>query len=286
MLPLANERKVITRQFARCYNGDNNLAMAERLNTTFSRRTSSKRRIMNIANRFEQIKGELNAQQTIQGLRDDMREALSKFGEINELLWPLLEAAEMAPLTQLKNIYRQKDFEEAWNPVHDRAFYATKEAIANATLLVHPLPKAQTKIWCDASNFAVGAVLVQFQRGVWKPLSFWSKQLNHAQRGYSATDRELLAVSYAVDKFRAYLKGQPIIVRTYHQPLVGALTKTSDTALPVPRRHLLKIAQFVDQLHYLKGEEKRRRRCHATRPITTQRESDGNRYCRRRLGLG
>ena len=160
----------------------------------------------------------------------------------------------MAPLTQLKNISRQKDFEEAWNPVHDRAFHATKEAIANATLLVHPLPKAQTEIWCDTSNIAVGAVLVQFQRGLWKPLSFWSKQLNHAQRGYSATDRELLAVSYAVDKFRAYLEGQPIIVRTDHQPLVGALTKKADTALPVPRRHLLKIAQFVDQLHYLKGE--------------------------------
>ena len=58
----------------------------------------------------------------------------------------------MAPLTQLKNISRQKDFEEAWNPVHDRAFYAT---IANATLLVYPLPKAQTAIWCDASNIAV-----------------------------------------------------------------------------------------------------------------------------------
>ena len=32
----------------------------------------------------------------MQGLRDDMREALSKFGEINELLWPLLEAAEVS----------------------------------------------------------------------------------------------------------------------------------------------------------------------------------------------
>ena len=70
--------------------------MTERLNTTFSRRTSSKRRMTNIANRFEQIKGELNAQQTVQSLRDDMRDALSKFGEINELLWPLLEAAEVS----------------------------------------------------------------------------------------------------------------------------------------------------------------------------------------------
>ena len=138
-------------------------------------------------------------------------------------------SVKMEPQTQLKNISRQKDFEEAWNPVHDRAFYATKEAIANATLLVHPLPKAQTEIWCDASNIAVGAVLVQFQRGVWKPLSFWTKQLNHAQRCYAATDRELLAVSYAVDKFRAYLEGQPIIVRTDHQLLVGPTATFAET---------------------------------------------------------
>ena len=57
-----------------------------------------------------------------------------------------------------------------------------------------------------------------------------------------------------MDKFRSYLEGQPIIVRTDHLPLVGSLTKKADTALPIPRRHLLKIAQFVDQLYYLKGE--------------------------------
>ena len=70
--------------------------MAERLNTTFLRRTSSKRRITNIANRFDQIKGEVNAHQPAQGLREDMRDALSKFGEINEQLWSLLEAAEVS----------------------------------------------------------------------------------------------------------------------------------------------------------------------------------------------
>ena len=129
-----------------------------------------------------------------------------------------------------------------------------KAAIATATLLVHPQPDAPTEIWCDASNIAVEAVLVQLQHGIWKPLSLWSRQLNNAQRNYSATDRELLAVSYAVDKFRSYLEGRLIVIRTDHKPLVGSVTKKADTALPIPRRNLLKIAQFVDQLHYLKAE--------------------------------
>ena len=100
----------------------------------------------------------------------------------------------------------------------------------------------------------LGAFWFNSQHGIWKPLSFWSRQLNSAQRNYSATDRELLAVSYAVDKFRSYLEGQPIVVRTDHKPLVGSVTKEADTALPILRRHLLNIAQFVDQLHYLNAE--------------------------------
>ena len=153
-------------------------------------------------------------------------------------------SAKMAPLFKLKNIIRQKDFEKAWLPEHDVAFSNIKAAMASATLLVHPSPTAHTEIWCDASNIAVGAVLVQLQHGVWRPLSFWSKLLNKAQCGYSATDRELLAVSYAVDKFRSYLEGQPVVVRTDHKALVGSLTNKADTALPIPRRRLLKIASL------------------------------------------
>ena len=117
-----------------------------------------------------------------------------------------------------------------------------KAAIATASLLVHPQPDAPTEIWLDASNIAVGAVLVQLQQGILKPLSFWSRQLNNAQRNYSATNRELLAVSYNVDKFRSYLGDHLIVVRTDYRPLVGSVTKKADTALPIPRHHLLKIA--------------------------------------------
>ena len=104
------------------------------------------------------------------------------------------------------------------------------------------------------ADIVVGVVLMQLQHGVWRPLSFWSKLLNKAQCGYSATEMELLAVSYAVDKFRSYLEGQPVLVRAHHNATVGLLTKKADTAIPIPRRNLLKIAHFVNKLHYLEGE--------------------------------
>ena len=161
-------------------------------------------------------------------------------------------SANTAPLSKLKNIIRQKDFEKAWLPEHAVAFSNIKAAMASATLLVHPSQTAQTEIWCD---IAVGAVLVQLQHVEWRPLSFWSKLLNKAQCGYSATDKELLAVSYAVDKCRSYLEGQPVVVRTDHKALVGSLTKEADTALPIPRRHLIKIAQFVNNCATLRVRE-------------------------------
>ena len=45
-----------------------------------------------------------------------------------------------------------------------------------------------------------------------------------------------------------------MVVRTDHEALVGSLTKKADTALPIPRRHLHKIAEFVHKLYYLEGE--------------------------------
>ena len=151
-------------------------------------------------------------------------------------------SAKMAMLSKLNNIIRQKDFEKAWLPEHDVAFSCYGECHSAGASIT------------NSSNIAVSAVLVQLQHGLWRPLSFWSKRLNKAQCGYSATDREPLAVSYAVDKLRSYLEGQPVVVRTDHKALVGSLTKKADTALPISRRHLLKIAQFVNKLHYLEGE--------------------------------
>ena len=148
----------------------------------------------------------------------------------------------MAPLSKLKNITRHKYFDKAWLPEHDVAFSNIKAAMASATIQVHPSPTAQTESWCDASYIAVGGVLVQLQQGIWRPLSFWSKLVNKAQCGYSVTNRERLAVSYAVDKFRSYMDGQPVVVHTDYKALVGSLTMKADTELPIHRRHLLKIA--------------------------------------------
>ena len=155
-------------------------------------------------------------------------------------------AGKLAPLYKMKKHRSQKKITEHGGDVHDRAFKIAELAVAKAKMLAHRVAGAPTELWCDAFNISVGAVLVKKTKGYWRPLAFWSKQLNNAQMNYSATDRELLAVSYAVDHFRHHIEGQPITVRTDHLPLVGSFKKAADTAVPILRRPLNRIAQFID----------------------------------------
>ncbi|GJS32651.1 reverse transcriptase domain-containing protein [Tanacetum coccineum] len=57
---------------------------------------------------------------------------------------------------------------------------------------------------CDASDFAVGAVLGQRIDGKFKPIYYANKTLNNAQEHYTTTEKELLAVVFSFDKFRPY----------------------------------------------------------------------------------
>lgn len=71
----------------------------------------------------------------------------------------------------------------------------------------------------DASNYALGAVLLQGEGHDERPLEYASRLLTSAERNYTTTEREALAVVWAVERFRGYLDGHPVTVRSDHQPL-------------------------------------------------------------------
>ena len=64
-----------------------------------------------------------------------------------------------------------------WTESRDKAFVATKAALANATMLARPSPTASIAITSDASDYAVGAVYEQWVGGAWQPLAFFNRQL-------------------------------------------------------------------------------------------------------------
>jgi hypothetical protein len=78
---------------------------------------------------------------------------------------------------------------------------------------------------CDASDYAVGAVLGQRVENLPHVIYYASKTLNDAQLNYSTTKKELLAVVFALDKFRSYLLGSKVLVYSDHAALKYLLSK-------------------------------------------------------------
>ena len=141
-----------------------------------------------------------------------------------------------------------------WNEEATAAFMATKEALANATLLYYPKPDAPTCLMMAASNTAVGAVLQQYVDGMWHLISF-SKKMKPAETHYSTFDRELLAVYLAIQHFQHFLQGRQFHVLTDHKPLTFALQAHPDWHSPRQARQLDFTSQFTSNIRHIHGSE-------------------------------
>jgi len=143
------------------------------------------------------------------------------------------------------NFYRRfiKDFSQVCNPITDtlngnpkdvhwgreqeEAFEELKKRFTTAPILSHFYPGRKTVVETDASDFALGCVLSQYQGRRLHPVAFHSRKLNSAERNYEIHDKELLAIMEAFKEWKRYLWGEeePMTVYTYHQNLQSFLTK-------------------------------------------------------------
>ncbi len=142
-----------------------------------------------------------------------------------------------------------------WSAAMRDAFTPARLALSSSALLAHPAPGAEISLVTDASATHVGAAIQQRRPGqAWRPLGFFSAQLDKAQVGYSAFDRELLAVVAAIRHFRYMLEGRSFDVFTDHKPLVGALHRRSDPISARQQRHLSFVAEFAPVIRHITGE--------------------------------
>nr|GFC33810.1 reverse transcriptase domain-containing protein [Tanacetum cinerariifolium] len=81
------------------------------------------------------------------------------------------------------------------------------------------------ELMCDASDFAIGAVLGQRHEKHFRPIHYASKTLTDAESNYTTTEKEMLAVVYAFEKFRSYLIMNKCIVHTDHSALKYLFSK-------------------------------------------------------------
>ncbi|GJX23817.1 reverse transcriptase domain-containing protein [Tanacetum coccineum] len=105
------------------------------------------------------------------------------------------------------------------------AFETLKTKLTEAPILVVPDWNLPFELMCDASDFAIGAVLGQRKTKHFQPIHYASKTMTEAQIHYTTTEKEMLAIVYAFVKFRPYLFLSKSIVYTDHSALKYLLSK-------------------------------------------------------------
>ena len=118
-----------------------------------------------------------------------------------------------------------QDVDFIWTQQCQLAFETLKKSLTTSPILQVPDWDLPFEIMCDASNFVVGAVLGQRKERVPHVIYYASKILSDAQKNYTTTEKELLAVVFALEKFRSYILGSPIVIFTDHSALKYLLAK-------------------------------------------------------------
>ena len=94
-----------------------------------------------------------------------------------------------------------------WDNACELAFISLKMALQSTPVLALPVQELPFTIHCDASGYAVGAVLQQDQGHGLQPIAFMSEKMNAAETRYPVHEQELLAIVTALEKWRHYLEG-------------------------------------------------------------------------------
>ncbi|GKC29245.1 DNA-directed DNA polymerase [Tanacetum coccineum] len=105
------------------------------------------------------------------------------------------------------------------------AFQTLKKKLTKAPILVVPDWNIPFELMCDASDFAICAVLGQRKMKHFQPIHYATKTMTEAQIHYTTTEKEMLAVVYAFEKFRPYLVLSKSIVYTDHSALKYLMNK-------------------------------------------------------------
>ncbi|CAL8135414.1 unnamed protein product [Prunus armeniaca] len=147
----------------------------------------------------------------------------------------------------------EKDAKFDWNYACQEAFEKLIKMLTSTPVMQPPDWSMPFEIMCDASDGAIGAMLGQRKDKKPVVICYASRTLNSAQKNYTTTEKELLAVVFALEKFRSYILGSQIVVFTDHSALKYLLTKKEAKSRLI--RWILLLQEFDLTIRDKKGVE-------------------------------
>lgn len=160
---------------------------------------------------------------------------------------------DYASIAEPLNKLLRKEGEWHWADEQQSAFDELKKRLTEAPILAFPDFKLPFTLFTDASNHGIGSVLSQFQNGKEVVICYYSRTLNTAERNYSTTERECLAIVDSVKNFRYYLIGRRFEVVVDHHSLRWLKT-VSDNSQRLARWSL-QLQEFDYDVTYRPGKQ-------------------------------
>ena len=175
------------------------------------------------------------------------KELATLLGFVNYLSKFLPRLAEVTqPLRELA----AKDTPFLWSPQHESAFANIKQLVADHPVLKFYDPGAEVTLQCDASEYGLGATLLQGGQ----PVAFASRTLSRTERNYAQLEKECLAIVFGCQRFDQYLaRKDKIVVETDHKPLQPIFKKPLHAAPCRLQKMLLRLLRYNLDVIYKKG---------------------------------
>ncbi|CAK1602518.1 unnamed protein product [Parnassius mnemosyne] len=152
------------------------------------------------------------------------------------------------PLNKLTS----KNVRFEWTTEADESFNHLKTALVSAPILKCPNFDLPFSIHCDASSVAVGGVLTQTYDGVEHPIAYCSRSLAKNEINFSTSERELMAVIYALEQFRSYVEGTKCKIITDHASLLWFYKLNNPSGRLA--RWSMRLSQFDFEIEHRKGK--------------------------------
>ena len=157
-----------------------------------------------------------------------------------------------APLNKMLKKDEPAVFPEHFTEEQLKSFLTLKSALTKAPILSLPRKGLPYSIDTDACDYQVGCALMQtHEDGTRHPIGYWSRTLNSAEKNYSVTDKECLAVVWACQLLRPYLEFEDFVIYTDHQALKWLLGATDVSGRLA--RWRLRLSEFSFSVEYKKG---------------------------------